>query len=405
MLEKSFGLLFFLKKTDSSDGLRRKLYGRITVNGISKEFSTKRTWYKDRWDQGANRASGNKGDAKTINNYIDVLVAKIYEGKKELITNGDDVTTENLFQLLFGNKDDRKFILQIFQDENDKMKAQEGKSYAKGTIKRFETSLSHTREFIQWKYNCEDIEIRKLDYEFVKDYDFWLKTVRNCSQNTASKYIGNFKRIVLHCIKSGSLKKDPFHQFKLLRKEVINEFLTEEELESLMKKVFLINRLEIVRDIFAFSCFTGLAYTDVYKLMYSQFFTGVDGKKWISYQSTKTLNLTKIPLLTPAIQLIEKYTVEGFTLDDKVFPCFSNQKMNAYLKEIADLCGINKKLTFHMARHTFATTVTLKNRVPLETVSKMMRHKSLKQTQHYAKIVDIKISDDMEHLRNKFIGI
>lgn len=403
MLEKSFGLLFFLKKTDSSDGLKRKLYGRITVNGNSKEFSTKRTWFKDRWDQGANRASGNKEDAKTINNYIDVLVAKIYEGKKELITNGDDVTTENLFQLLFGNTDDRKFILQIFRDENNKMKAQEGKTYARGTIKRFETSLSHTREFIKWKYNCEDIQIRKLDYEFVKDYDFWLKTVRNCSQNTASKYIGNFKRIVLHCIKCGWLKKDPFHQFKLLRKEVIKEFLTEDELESLMKKNFSVNRLEIVRDIFAFSCFTGLAYTDVFKLLHSQFFKGVDGKKWISYQRTKTLSLTKVPLLNPAIQLIEKYTVEGFTLEDKVFPCFSNQKMNAYLKEIADLCGINKTLTFHMARHTFATTVTLTNRVPLETVSKMMGHKSLKQTQHYAKIVDVKISDDMEHLRQKFI--
>lgn len=403
MLEKSFGLLFFLKKTDSSDGLKRKLYGRITVNGISKEFSTKRNWFKDRWNQGANRATGNKEDAKSINYYLDALVSKIYEGKRELITNGEDVTTENLFQLLFGNTDDRKFILQIFQEENDKMKELEGKDYAIGTIKRFETSLSHTREFIKWKYNSEDIEIRKLDHEFIREYDFWLKTVRNCSQNTASKYIGNFKKIVLHCIKSGWLRKDPFHQFKLIRKEVIKEFLTEQELECLMKKHFSIARLEIVRDIFAFSCFTGLAYTDVYKLQHNQFFNGVDGKKWISYQRTKTLTLTKVPLLTPAVQMIEKYKTEAFTLNDKVFPCFSNQKMNAYLKEIADLCGINKTLTFHMARHTFATTVTLTNRVPLETVSKMMGHKSLKQTQHYAKIVDVKISDDMFHLRKKFI--
>ncbi|MCS4165140.1 site-specific integrase [Sphingobacterium sp. BIGb0116] len=403
MLEKSFGLLFFLKKTKFSKGTERLLYGRITINGISKEFSTKRNWYKDRWNQGANRATGNKEDAKSINHYLDALVSKIYEVKRELIANGEDVTTENLFDLLFGNTDDRKFILQIFQAENAKMKALEGKGYAIGTIKRFETSLSHTREFIQWKYNCNDIEIRKLDYEFVKEYDFWLKTVRNCSQNTASKYIGNFKKIVLHCIKSGWLRKDPFHQFKLLRKEVIKEFLTEHELESLMKKIFSIKRLEIVRDIFAFSCFTGLAYTDVNKLIHSQFFIGVDGKKWISYKRTKTLSLTKVPLLNPAIQLIEKYTIEAFTLDDKVFPCFSNQKMNAYLKEIADLCGINKILTFHMARHTFATTVTLTNRVPLETVSKMMGHKSLKQTQHYAKIVDVKISDDMKRLRQKFI--
>lgn len=169
-----------------------------------------------------------------------------------------------------------------------------------------------------------------------------------------------------------------------------------------MKKNFSIQRLEIVRDIFAFSCFTGLAYTDVYKLLHSQFFTGVDGKKWISYQRTKTLSLTKVPLLNLAIQMIQKYTIKDSALDAKVFPCFSNQKMNAYLKEIADLCGISKTLTFHMARHTFATTVTLTNRVPLETVTKMMGHKSLNQTQHYAKIVDVKISDDMKRLRQKF---
>ncbi|MNS76168.1 site-specific tyrosine recombinase XerC [compost metagenome] len=216
-------------------------------------------------------------------------------------------------------------------------------------------------------------------------------------------YLLGFASITFtYSIKSGWLRKDPFHQFKLLRKEVIKEFLTEDELECLLKKNFSIKRLEIVRNIFAFSCFTGLAYTDVFKLIHSQFFTGVDGKKWISYQRTKTLSLTKLPLLNPAIQMIEKYTTEAFNFDDKVFPCFSNQKIYAYLKEIADLCGINKTLTFHMARHTFATTVTLTNRVPLETISKMMGHKSLKQTQHYAKIVDVKISDDMDHLRHKF---
>lgn len=231
-----------------------------------------------------------------------------------------------------------------------------------------------------------------------------MKSVRNCSQNTASKYVGNFKKIVLHFIKSGWLRKDPFHQFKLLRKEVIKEFLTKDELECLMRKNFSIKRLEIVRDILAFSCFSGLAYmhNDVNKLLHGQFFTGVDGKKWISYQRTKTLSLTKVPLLNPAIQMIEKYTNEDFTMDDKVFPCFSNQKMNAYLKEIADPCKIKKDLTFHMARHTFATTVTLTNGIPLETVFRMLGHKSIKQTQHYAKIVDTKISNDMQVLKLKY---
>lgn len=406
MLEKSFGLLFFLKKTDSSDGLKRKLYGRITVNGIAKEFSTKRTWFKDRWDQNANRAIGSKEDSKKINQYLDALVSKVYETKRELITSGEDISTENLFQILFGKTDDRKFILQIFKDANDKMKSLEGKDFATGTIKRYETSLSHTREFIKWKYNLEDLELRKLDYEFIQEYDFWLKTVRNCSQNTTSKYLGNFKKIVFQCVKLGWIKKDPFSQFKLVKKEVIREFLTEDELKILLKKKFSIERLSLVRDIFIFSCFTGMAYIDVFRLTPAQFFTGIDEQTWISYTRKKTDSLTKIPLLPQPLFLIRKY--DGFNecrLNEKVFPCFSNQKMNAYLKEIADLCSIQKNLTFHMARHTFATTVTLTNGIPIETVSRMLGHKSLKQTQHYAKIIDKKISEDMTLLQQKYLQI
>lgn len=403
MLEKSFGLLFFLKKTDSSDGLKRKLYGRITVNGIAKEFSTKRTWFKDRWDQNANRATGNKEDSKTVNHFLDALVSKVYEAKRELIISGEDITTENLFQTLFGKTDDRKFILHIFRDENAKMKSLEGIDYATGTIQRYETSLSHTKEFIKWKYDLEDLELRKLDYEFIKEYDFWLKTVRNCSQNTASKYLGNFKKIVLQCVKLGWIKKDPFSQFKLIKKEVIREFLTEDELQVLLNKNFSIERLTLVRDIFVFSCFTGMAYIDVFNLTPAQSFIGIDGQIWISYRRKKTDSLTKVPLLPQALSLINKY--EGLhesKFNEKVFPCISNQKMNAYLKEIGDLCSIHKNLTFHMARHTFATTVTLTNGIPIETVSRMLGHKSLKQTQHYAKIVDKKISDDMKILEKKY---
>ncbi|WP_333624304.1 site-specific integrase [Sphingobacterium siyangense] len=403
MLEKSFGLLFFLKKTDSNDGLKRKLYGRITVNGISKEFSTKRTWFKDRWDQGSNRASGNKEDAKSLNLFIDALVVKVYAVKKELITSGEDVTTENIFQVLFGSTNDRKMILEVFLEYNQKMRLLEDKDYAEGTIHRYETTLSHTKEYILWKYKKEDMELRKLDYDFVKDFDFWLKTQRKCNQNTTSKYIANFKTIVLHCVKLGWLKKDPFYGFKLKHKEVIKEYLAPSELDRLLSQKFSTERLGLVRDIFAFSCFTGMAYIDVFRLRKDQIYVGVDKLKWISYKRKKTDSLARIPILPPAMTLMNKYknsTIEE--VNSKVFPCISNQKMNAYLKEIADICRINKELTFHMARHTFATTVTLTNGIPLETVSRMLGHKSIKQTQHYAKIVDTKISNDMNILKKKY---
>lgn len=398
MLEKSFGLLFFLKKSNSSVGERRNLYCRITVDGSAKEFSTKRVWYKNRWEQRMSRAIGNNEDARSLNNFIDVITSKVYEAKRSLVDLGEDITSEKIYNIIFGNTEDRKMILEIFKQHNQKMKSLVGIDYAEGTIERYETSYRHTQEFIKWKYHKEDLELRKLNYEFICEYDYWLKTVRKCAQNTSSKYLANFKKIVLHCVKSGWLPKDPFYGFKLVKKEVERQTLTQDELETLMTKNLHNDRLNHVRDIFVFACYTGLAYIDCRQLRKDEIVTGIDGEQWISTRRQKTNAASKVPLLSPAFDIIQKY--EGIT-SDFALPLLSNQKMNAYLKEIADLCGINKDLTFHIARHTFATTVTLANGVPIETVSKMLGHKSLRQTQHYAKIVDRKISEDMQQLRNK----
>lgn len=182
--------------------------------------------------------------------------------------------------------------------------------------------------------------------------------------------------------------------------------LTEYELIAIANKKFAVERLAIVRDIFLFSCFSGLAYADVKKLKRIEIFIGVDGKQWITSRRQKTDTTAKIPLLPPALAIIERYRNHiQCRFDDKVLPVLSNQKMNAYLKEIADVCGIAKTLTFHIARHTFATTVTLSNGVPIETVSKMLGHRNLKTTQHYARILDKKISDDMNNLQSKFLTL
>ncbi|WP_257668078.1 site-specific integrase [Parapedobacter tibetensis] len=285
-----------------------------------------------------------------------------------------------------------------------------GVDFAPGTVKRYETSLSHTRQFIKWKYGLDDIELKKLDYEFISEYEYWLKTVRKCNHNTTMKYLANFKKIVLHCVNLGRLPKDPFFGFKLVKKEVIRPYLTSEELDTIQKKDFKVERLNLIRDIFVFSCFTGLAYIDVYNLHQTQIAKGMDGEFWIALNRQKTQTPTRVPLLPQAIAIIEKYREHPRCKDSaQILPILTNQKTNAYLKEIATLCGISKELTFHIARHTFATTITLSNGVPLETVSKMLGHKSLKQTQHYAKIIDIKISQDMktlkEKLNSKAVGI
>ena len=264
----------------------------------------------------------------------------------------------------------------------------------------FETTLKHTQSFLEAKYRITDIEIKKLDFEFISEYEFWLKSVRRCDHNITMKYLSNFKKIVNRCVRSGKLLRDPFVGYAMTKREVERTALTELQLKAIAEKKFSIERLSLVRDIFLFSCFTGLAYVDVKKLRKQEIMEGTDGEKWIICRQ-KTDTTSRIPLLQSALEIIKHYETHPLILaGDKVLPALSNQKMNAYLKEIADVCGIHTNLTYHIARHTFATTVTLSNGVPIETVSKMLGHRNLKTTQHYAKILDKKISDDMKKLRS-----
>ena len=293
-------------------------------------------------------------------------------------------------------------ILDVFRHHNEKLEKLVGKDFADGTLNKYEISFNHTQRFIQWKYNVDDIDITMLDYEFISEYEFWLKTVRNCSHNTTMKYLANFKKIVLICVKNGWLQKDPFFSYKFRKKDVVREYLSENELKTMQEKPFASERLERVRDIFLFCCYTGLAYADVKKLERSEIQIGVDGKKWIFTFRQKTDTPSRIPILPVSLALIEKYSSHPECLNKNILlPVLSNQKMNSYLKEIADVCGICKELTFHIARHTFATTITLNNGVPIETVSKMLGHTNLKTTQHYAKLLDTRISEDMKALSVK----
>lgn len=402
MLEKSFGLLFYVKQSTKNKKEGSYIYLRITVDGVVKELSTKRLWTISKWNASAGRAFGNSEEGKTLNSYLDTLYYKALQAKKVLLDRDQAITAEAIKNILLGVTEKKKMIMEIFQEHNEQVEALLDKEFAPGTLERYRTSFSHTKAFMKWKYNKEDMEIQSLDYEFISSYSFWLKTVQNCSHNTTVKYLGNFKKIVLICLKSGWLDRDPFIRFKMVKKEVHRVYLTSEELAVIEGKKFPTERLRHVRDIFLFSCYTGLAYIDVKRLSRSQIVTGIDGEQWIFTKRQKTDTPTRLPLLPKALQLVEKYKEHPSCQDGlHVLPVLSNQKMNSYLKEIVDVCGIDKPLTFHIARHTFATTITLGNGVPIETVSKMLGHKSIKQTQHYARILDTKISHDMMALREK----
>ena len=402
-MDNPISILFYLKRVKVNAQGLAPIFQRITINGRRLENSTGKFVEPDKWHSEMSKMKGTSEEARSINGHLDNLKSKILNVEKSLIKKDIPVNFESFKNELSGKKERERMLIPIFQEHNRKIKELVGQVYAPGTLERYETSLKHTKNFLLWKYNLTDINIDKIDHAFIMEYEFYLRSERKCANNTAVKYIKNFHKIINQCLSNGWLNKDPFSNYKAKVKEVVRDFLSEAEIEQMINKEFVTDRLEIVRDIFVFSCFTGLAYIDVKQLTLDNISLGIDGDKWIFKNRQKTDTASKIPLLPMAQEIIDKYTEHPVCKNEKrLLPILTNQKMNAYLKEIADVCGIKKDLTFHIARHTFATTITLSNGVPLETVSKMLGHTSLKTTQHYAKILDKKISEDMMILKSKF---
>ncbi|MDR1698735.1 MAG: site-specific integrase [Prevotellaceae bacterium] len=405
-MNTKLSILFYAKRAKTTTAGLIPIYLRVTVDGERIEISTKRYTQPEKWSVEGNCMKGTSAETKATNSFLDALKAKVYEHQQALIRENKIVNAENMRNKMLGIEKRNHRLVPIFQKHNDEVAALIGRDFSPATHERYVTSLKHTVDFLQWKYKISDIDIRDIDHEFITSYEFYLKSVRNCAQNTAVKYIKNFGKIIRICIANGWLERNPFVNYRSKVREVERVFLSQEEIETLFAKEFATDRLNQVKDIFLFSCMTGLAYADVKKLTRNHIGLGVDGERWIFINRTKTDTRSNIPLLPIAAEIIEKYRSHPQAQNqERLLPVLSNQKMNAYLKEIADLCGINKELTFHIARHTFATTVTLTNGVPIESVSKMLGHRNLRTTQHYAKILDQKVGDDMRLLREKLAGI
>ncbi len=402
-MNATISILFYIKRAKANAQGLAPIFQRITINGRRLDNSTGKFVDPSKWHPEMSKMRGNSEEARLINGHLDNLRTKILIAEKELNKKDIPVNLETLKNMLLGTKERQRLLVPIFEEHNNKIKELLGIEYAPGTYERYQTSLKHTKDFLNWKYNISDIDITKIDHAFITDYEFYLRSVRKCANNTAVKYIKNFNKIIKLCLANDWLDKNPFANYKSKVKEVERVYLSEVEIQNIINKDFKTERLSLVRDIFLFSCFTGLAYIDVKNLTKSHISIGIDGDKWIFKNRQKTDTTSKIPLLPTAQEIINKYSEHPVCKNEKrLLPILSNQKMNAYLKEIADLCEINKDLTFHIARHTFATTITLSNGVPIETVSKMLGHTNLKTTQHYAKILDKKISEDMMILKSKF---
>lgn len=397
-MRSTFKVLYFLKRSAQKRDGSTPIIARITVNGRKTQFSTKLFTMPENWIIESGRVKGWDAKAKEINALLEEIKADIHKVYYDLSRKEIIVTAEKVKNSFLGIDQERYLVLELFEESNSALEKQVGITKSKATYQKAEVCKRHLTGYIKQEYKRSNIDLREINHSFIVGFESYLKTQCGCNNNTTAKFIQKFKSIILTAQNDGLLHSNPFANYRISIKKVDRGYLNDEDLKHIMQKDFGNERLERIRDIFIFSCYTGLAYIDIKNLTTENISKGFDGKLWIITKRQKTDVKTVVPLLDVAQMILEKYI--GLP-NGVLLPMPSNQKTNAYLKEIADVCGIKKNLTFHLARHTFATTITLSKGVPIETVSKMLGHTNIKTTQIYARITNEKISADMAVLAEK----
>jgi len=400
----TFSILFWADLSRAKDR-QAAIYARITVNGKRATISLKRKVPISDWDAHKGRASGTNQNTRALNSYLEAANSALFNSYQDLKTEGKLITSQVIKARYLGEDAQNHSINDIIDYHEEDM---EGK-LKWGTQKNYYTTQKYLSKFLLKNYRTTDMYLRELDYNFIIKFEKYLRdhkpkdNQKPMGNNTIMKHIERFRKLINLASKLGWLERDPFGSFKAQFIKTERGFLSLQELSAIEDKQFNIERLQLVKDLFVFSCYTSLSYIDVINLTDDNITIGIDGELWIHYKREKTATSIRIPLLPQAHEIIEKYKKNIKSISRQgLFPNISNQKLNAYLKEIADLCGIKKNLTFHIARHTFATTVTLSNGIPIETVSKLLGHSRISTTQIYAKVIERKVSDDMKKLRIKF---
>ena len=398
MKRDSFRVLFFLKKTKLLKNGEASVCMRITVNGTRVENNIRKSIDPALWSQAKETARGKSRRACDLNTYIEEARIKLYQIFCELEQQNRPVTAHLLQELFFGQEkpEEVRTLLGTMQEHNDQCRALVGTDYALITVRRYESCRRYLAELIRQRYGKEDLPLAEVNGELVRAFAFYLKTEKGCQQNTVIRYMKCLKKITNLARANDWMAKDPFLGIRFHEKEVVREFLTMDELQTIYRKEFPLERLTLVRDVFIFAAFTGLAFIDVQQLAPEHIVRDNNGNLWIRKPRQKTKNMCNIPLLDIPQEILCKYADHPTCRKKGVLlpvPC--NQKMNSYLKEIADICMIRKNLTTHCARHSYATSVCLANGVSLENVAKMLGHSNIKMTQHYARVLDSSILRDM----------
>ena len=401
MVRSSFSILFFIRESKARKNGNVPIEVMITVNGERNSFSTGKQIAIEKWDKTKQQVKGKDQETQNLNNYLKAIKAKLYQKEAELLERGFIITAQILYDAYFDKVESLKerSLFEVFEEHNQEQEKLVGNGVSKATHWVSVYTIRLLREFVQQKYKREDLYLRELNLNFIQSFHSFLRIDKSMAQNSSTKHLKLLKKIINLSVANSYMAFNPFSTYKVEREPVEIDFLDEEELRKIINFDTPLPRLERAKDMFLFGCFTGLSYIDIKTLTPEHFEKDSAGRIWIKKRRVKTGVLSRIPLLPIAKLILDKY--KG---GEKLLPIQDPADINKYLKDIAILCGINKRICFHTSRHTFASTVTLANNISLEVVSKMLGHTNTRMTAHYAKLIDKCIGEQMDKLMDTFTG-
>ena len=401
MVRSSFSILFFIRESKARKNGNVPIEVMITVNGERNSFSTGKQIAIEKWDKTKQQVKGKDQETQNLNNYLKAIKAKLYQKEAELLERGFIITAQILYDAYFDKVESLKerSLFEVFEEHNQEQEKLVGNGVSKATHWVSVYTIRLLREFVQQKYKREDLYLRELNLNFIQSFHSFLRIDKGMAQNSSTKHLKLLKKIINLSVANSYMAFNPFSTYKVEREPVEVDFLDEEELRKIINFDTPLPRLERAKDMFLFGCFTGLSYIDIKTLTPEHFEKDNTGRIWIKKRRVKTGVLSRIPLLPIAKLILDKY--KG---GEKLLPIQDPADINKYLKDIAILCGINKRICFHTSRHTFASTVTLANNISLEVVSKMLGHTNTRMTAHYAKLIDKCIGEQMDKLMDTFTG-
>ena len=401
MVRSSFSILFFIRESKARKNGNVPIEVMITVNGERNSFSTGKQIAIEKWDKTKQQVKGKDQETQNLNNYLKAIKAKLYQKEAELLERGFIITAQILYDAYFDKVESLKerSLFEVFEEHNQEQEKLVGNGVSKATHWVSVYTIRLLREFVQQKYKREDLYLRELNLNFIQSFHSFLRIDKSMAQNSSTKHLKLLKKIINLSVANSYMAFNPFSTYKVEREPVEIDFLDEEELRKIINFDTPLPRLERAKDMFLFGCFTGLSYIDIKTLTPEHFEKDNTGRIWIKKRRVKTGVLSRIPLLPIAKLILDKY--KG---GEKLLPIQDPADINKYLKDIAILCGINKRICFHTSRHTFASTITLANNISLEVVSKMLGHTNTRMTAHYAKLIDKCIGEQMDKLMDTFTG-